>query len=107
MGLTDEEEVERPAVDPDRHAEADLPGRRLDPADLSERATHRDSGAGRLAGMVLTGEEEQQRVAAELDQAAAVPVRDSEEPGEDGAEDVGDLFGPDLPASARVARTWP
>ncbi len=47
------------------------------------------------AGVVVAGEEDEERVAAELQEHAAFGVRDGEQFGEARADDVGELFGTD------------
>ena len=51
--------------------------------------------------MILSVEEEQERVSTELDQPTASAVGESEERGEHRPYDVGDLLGPDLPRSSQ------
>ena len=92
MRLADEEEVEDPAVDPDVHPQRHLPGRRVERAELFERAPHaecRVAGPGRVR---IAVEEEEERVASELHEPAAVRVGDREEPRERRAHHVRHLF---------------
>ena len=76
MRRTDEEATELAAVHAGRHAQNDAPGSGIEATDLGEAALHADGRAGRSAGVVRSGEQEQQRVAAELEQAAAGLVGD-------------------------------
>ena len=71
------------------------PGRGLDPAEGAQGLTHVHCAAGRAPGVVGAGEEEEQGVAAELQEAAGEPVRGGEHLGEAGADDVGELLGAD------------
>ena len=93
MVIADEEEMEAPAVDPRMHAQLHGPRRGARPSDRAENAPHAEAracGANRVAGAVV---QEEQGVAAELEQAAAVGVRDVEEGRERRVHDVRDLFG--------------
>ena len=74
--------MEGPAVDADVHPERHPAHRGLRPPDLAQRPAHpvrRTRGAG---GVTVAGEEEQQCVAAELEQAAALRIGDVEQVGE-------------------------
>ena len=102
MRLADEEEMERAAVHARRHPQDDLPGRRVQPPDASERRPHAVSSGRRSHSVAVTGEPQQQRVAAELQQAAVLAVGDRQEAGEDRTEDVGDLLGPHLPVAGQA-----
>jgi hypothetical protein len=54
--------------------------------------------------MTRAREPQEQRVAAELEQAAVFPVGNGEQFGEDGAQDVRDLLGSDLPVACQALR---
>ena len=54
--------------------------------------------------MIAPGEQEQERVTPELDQPPAVPVRDRQQPGEDGSDHVADLLGSLSPLSGEPLR---
>ena len=54
--------------------------------------------------MAGPGEQEQERVAAELQEAAALAVRDREQLGEAAPDGVGELLGADLPALGQPLR---
>ena len=95
VALADEEEVELAGVDADRHAQANLAGRGVDRTHLAERAPHADRGGDAVRGVVLTREEQEQGVPAELDQAAAVGVGRAQQLAEHEADDVGHLLGAD------------
>ncbi len=69
---------------------------------LRERRPHPVGGGGGPRGMPGAREPEQQRVAAELQQAAVLAVGDGEQPGEDGAEDLGDLLGAHLAVAGQA-----
>ena len=101
MGLADQEEVERAGVDA-RPTSGGSPcrPRRSSPrsADLAAPAS-RWRPASRL--LVLgAGEQQQQRVAAELQQLAVLAVRDTEQRPKHVVDRVGDLFGADPPSRA-------
>ena len=81
---------------PGGHAQHDATGAGVQPADVGEARLHAERGAGGALGVIGAGEEEEQRVAAELQQAAAGLVRDLEQRLEAGADRVGHLFGADL-----------
>ena len=88
-----QEEVERTAVRTHRHAQLDLGARQVDLADGPQRGAHPHGGRARPNRMSLAREEQQQRVAAELEQAATVRVGHGEQLGEAGLDRLGDLFG--------------
>ena len=67
MGPADVEEVIRARVHADRHPQLDVRAGHLDPADLTERAPHPHGRRQRVRDVVLFLEQQQQRVAAELD----------------------------------------
>ncbi len=96
VGGAHQEEVEDPAAHAHRHPERDEARRGLDPPDRAELAAHPERRPRRAHGMVLLGEEEHERVATELHEAAAVLVRHDEEPREDRPQDVRDLLGAHL-----------
>ncbi len=60
-----------------RHPQGDLRTGDLDPAYIAQHAAHQDRCATRAHRVTLAFEPKQQRVAAELEQAAAVVVGDS------------------------------
>ena len=71
---------------------------------LAQRRPHLHRGVAGLFGVVLAAEEEEQRVAAELQQLAAAGRRDAEHRPEDPVERLDDLLGPDPARGARAAR---
>ena len=93
----DEEEVEEPAVDPHRHPQGDPLAQDGQAPDFSECPPHLDGGAAGTCLMGLTGEEEQQGVAAELEQPAPVGDGQVEQGDEAGPDGGGELLGPHLP----------
>ena len=93
MRLSDEEELEAAAVKSRVHLELDRPGRRSRPTDRAKRSPHLECRASGSACVLLAVVEQQQRVAAELEQAAALCVRDAEERGERRVHHLGDLLG--------------
>ena len=94
--LADEEEVVRVGVDADVHLQLDRPDRGLRLSELLERRAHPVGGVAGPGGMVLAREEEQQRVAAELEQPAAEGVGDVEQALEGAVHHLGDLLGAEL-----------
>ena len=97
VGGADEEEVERPRVGTDRHAEAHLLSEHAELATLSQGAAHphcRPRGPG---GMVVPVEEQQERIAAELEEATAVVVRHRQQLREGRADRCRQLLGTDVP----------
>ena len=102
--VPDEEEMEVAAVNADRHAQADESCRRRDPADLTQLRAHADRGVTAARGVVGPREEQEQGVTAELQQAAAVLIRDGEKPRERRVEDFRDFLGPDLPLPGQALR---
>ena len=87
-----DEDVHGAAVDADGHPQLHGGARRLDPADLPESPAHPDRGAGCARWMVVTVEEEQQRVAAELQESAALRIGDLEQRREARPDGVGELL---------------
>ena len=62
-------------------------------AGLLDQPLHRGRGAARAQLVVVAGEEEEQRVAAELEDVAAVAVGDRDQPLEDAADEQDQLLG--------------
>src|SRR4029079_9101930 len=92
----DQEEVERVRVDADVHLQRHRPDRGLRPPELAQGLAH---PVGRVAGsgrMVIAREEEQQGVAAELEQAAARGVGDVEQALEGAVHHLRHLLGAEL-----------
>ena len=99
-----EEEVERPRVDAHVHAQRDLARGCVERAELVERAPHAVRRVAGARGMCVALEEEQERIAAELHEAAAVRVRDGEQACERRAHHVGHLFGAARPERCEALR---
>ena len=92
----DEEEVEVAAVHADRHAQvrpADTPG---ELAELADRAAHLQRRCRRPELMTVATEEQQERIATELQQRAAEGVRLIDQLGEARVDDLVDRLGADL-----------
>ena len=104
VGLARREHVERARVQPHRDAEHDEPRRRLEPADRSQPVPHADRGMRGRQRVVVAGEQEQQRVAAELQETAARRVRDLEQLLEARVDRVGDFFRADLAVPSQPLR---
>jgi hypothetical protein len=79
VGVPDEEEVEGAAVDADVHPERHVARRRARPPDLAQRPAHPVRRTRGADGVTVAGEEEQECVAAELEEAASLPVGDVEQ----------------------------
>ena len=76
------------------HLELNRPGRRSRPADRPKRPAHLERRPSSPACVLLAVVEQQQRVAAELEEAAALRVGNAEERRERGIHHLGDLLGP-------------
>ena len=94
--LTDEEEVVGVGVDADVHLQLDRPDRGLRLSELLQRRAHPVGGIAGTGGVVLAREEEQQRVAAELEQPAAEGVGDVEQALEGAVHHLRHLLGAEL-----------
>ncbi len=95
VSVADQEEMERTGVGTDRDLELQLADRRRDLARPSELAAHLDRGRRRLTGVVRSGEQQQQCVAAELQELPAPLCGDPEHPAEDPAQRLDQLLGAD------------
>jgi hypothetical protein len=89
----DREERERAAVHALRHLQHDLGAGQRDAAHARELVAHRERRAARALEVALAGVPQQQRVAAELEQAPAGVVGDRQDRAERAADEVGDLLG--------------
>ncbi len=96
---SDGEEVECSRMHALRHPQRHPGAGNVDPADVAQHAAHADRGAAGARRMVGILEPQQQRVAAELEQAGAVVVGDRQDRLEAAADHLGDLLGafPALP----------
>ena len=104
VGAADQEEVEDTGVRADRHAQRHLAGGRGERADPAQLAAHPVGCGDGAVGVPVALEEEQQCVAAELDQAALVGVGLGEERPERVADHVRDLLGTDLALPRQALR---
>ena len=100
----DEEEVKQTGVRTHRHPERHPPHRRRERAHPAQLRPHPVGGRDRAEGMVVALEEQEQRVAPELDQAAAAGVRLGEQCPEGVTDDVRDLLGTDLALPGEALR---
>ena len=91
-GRADREEMEFARMHALRHPQRDLRTRNLDPADGAQHAAHQRRRTAGAFDVALALEPEQQCVAAELEQAAAVLVGDLEDRFETAADRLGDLL---------------
>src|SRR5947199_58027 len=80
--VADEKEVERAAVDADRHAQRHSSGARLDPADATHSPLHLERRTAGAPLVLEPLEEEQHRVAAPLDHPCTEAVGGREKLGE-------------------------
>ena len=94
----DEEEVELARMDADRHLQTDGPGRGGAPPHPRQRVLHSHCCRGRAQRMILAAEEQQNGVAAELEQVGMVRVGLPDQLGEGGVDHTGDLLGALAPA---------
>ena len=95
MRSTDEEREKAAAVHTDRHAQPHRAALGLDAADGAEPGSHPRRRSTAPRGVVVTGEEDEERVATELEEYAAFGVRHREQFREAGADDLGELLGTD------------
>ena len=94
--LADEEEVVRVGVHADVHLQRHRPDRGLRLSELLERRSHPVGGITGSSRVVLAREEEQQRVAPELEQPAAERVGDVEQALESAVHHLRHLLGAEL-----------
>jgi len=92
MRLPDEEDVEGAGVEPGVHPQLHRAGRRPGPTDCPERTLHLERCPRRPGGMSLTVEEQEQGVAAELEQAPTLRIGDAEERCKGGVHHLCDLL---------------
>lgn len=90
------------AVETDRHLQTERSGGRPVLPSLTEHRLHLDRGTAGMDRMIVAPEDEQQRVAPELQQAATAVVGDPEHPSEDVVEDLGQLLGADPSPSGEL-----
>ena len=89
-------EVERPGAGADGHPERQRPAREVQPADAVDRSLHLPGGAAGAALVLGSVEQEEQRVAAPLEEARAPVVRLVEQRAEHAVEGVAHQLGADL-----------
>ena len=80
--------MEDAGVDPHRHAERDVAGRAQHPSAFAQGSAHPVRGPAGARGVILALEQQQDGVAAPLDEAGTVPVGDLEQLGEDVVEQI-------------------
>ena len=78
MGSSHQEEIEHPAVYADRHPQRDLAGTGDTHADLVQPLLHRLGRCAATKRVLVTGEEEQQGVPSELEEAGSEGVGGSQ-----------------------------
>ena len=92
MAFTDQEELKAAGVQAGVHLQLDGSGRRPRASDRAERPPHLEGGPCRPGSVLLALVEQQERVSPELEEAASLRVRDSEERREGRVHDLGHLF---------------
>jgi hypothetical protein len=102
VGRAREEEVEVAAVQADVHAQRHLPDGRVRPADRAQHPAHPVRRARAAPLVPRAREEEQEGVAAELQEAAAVRVRDVEQMPEGRVHDLVHLLRASLALSRQT-----
>ena len=107
VGAGGEEEVAEARVDAGGHAEADRPDRALRRADRLDRPLHVRRRAAGALHVPVAGEEQQQRVAAELQDVAAVALGDRDQLREDGGDARDELLGATACRATRAALRAP
>ena len=90
------EEVERPGRDPDRHPQDDRAAAHVEATDPGDLALHLPGGAARPAFVVWAVEQQEERVAAPLEEARPPVIRLVEQRREHAIERVAHQLGPDL-----------
>ena len=96
VAVSHEQQVHVAGLEPDGHREAHPPAPGAEPPERPERR-EQPLGAARSAARVpVAGEQEQKRVATELDEIATGLGRHGQQPAEDVVEDVGKLLRADL-----------
>ncbi|MCU0263627.1 MAG: hypothetical protein MUF09_08125 [Candidatus Nanopelagicales bacterium] len=91
-----------PGVQPDRHLQREPPHRRGHSRGLPQRRAHLDRRVAGLLRVVRAREEEQQRVAAELEQLTAARPGDPQHRAEHPVQRLDDLLGTDPPAPRQL-----
>ena len=92
MDPADEEEVERPGVDADRDLQPHGPGRGRAPPHAGERLLHAGGGRAGAPRVVLAAEQQQDGVAAELEQVGVLGVGARDQLAERRVDHAGDLL---------------
>ncbi len=96
MGAADQEEVEYACVDADRHPQGDLAGTGDANAHVNQLLLHRTGRGTATESVPITGEEEQQSVPTEFEEAAAEGIGGSKELMKGRGNDAGEFLGPEL-----------
>ncbi len=104
MVVADEEEVTGPRDESRRHPELHRPDARLTRSRLLDERLHRERGACGAFLVELAVEEEEQRVAAELEHVPAVAPSDLDQTGVAPADQGDQLLGSELPAFGEPLR---
>ena len=105
VDAADEEEVERARVHADRHPQPHRTGRGRAPSHARKRLLHADRGCGRALRVILAAEEQQDGVAAELQQVGLLRVGAPDQLAERGVDDACDLLRALAPALRRAPRS--
>ena len=91
--------MHRPAVDSDRHPQVQTAGGELGPLGVTQCRAHRHCSVDGAHLVVGSGEEQEERVTTELEQAASLLGGDGEHAGKDVVQDLGQLLGSNPTAS--------
>ena len=87
-----QEDVDERAVDAGRHPQLDVPGRARRGSDLLDRPLHVRCRSARSSGMSVADEQQEERVASELEDVSAVPLGRLDQAGEDSRDGADELF---------------
>ena len=99
-----EEEVAGAGMDSGRHPQLDRADGALCRPHLLDRPLHVGSGAAGALGVALAGEQQQERVAAELEDVAPVPLGDADQVVEDRGDPLDELLGACLAVDGEALR---
>ena len=99
-----QEEVAEPTVDPGGHAQLERADRALRGPDPVDRVLHVRRCTARPRGMAITGEEQEKRVAAELEHVATVALGGRDQLREDPRDRADELLGTFTPSCRELLR---
>ena len=102
IGRTDQEEMERAGVHSDGDRELELAHRRRDLGRTSKILSHLDGCGGRLLCVIRAGEQQEQRIAPELQQLSTATGGDAEHAAEHAAQRLDEFLGADSPSRGQA-----